>query len=246
MSSTDVQDLDFLTSVHSAPDMAALKAVFEKKTRDMGFERFAHIHFAPPRKTLTAHSTTNYPKPWVERYTRKSYLFSDPTILRSKTTIEPHMWRFSEDLSRKLTPIQRTLFSEAIDFGVSKGATVPIHGHGSEFAVVAVTCSEPDEEFDRIWRARRFELHLAALYFHIAARKFIIDLDNHPPCRLSPRESECLLWTARGKTVWEISQLLSISEHTALSHLRNAMTKLGTYSKIHAVAKAILIGLIHP
>lgn len=62
---------------------------------------------------------------------------------------------------------------------------------------------------------------------------------------LSQREAECLTWTARGKTSWEISVILGLSESTATFHLRNAGVKLKACNRANAVAKAIYLGLIN-
>jgi LuxR family transcriptional activator of conjugal transfer of Ti plasmids len=40
---------------------------------------------------------------------------------------------------------------------------------------------------------------------------------------LSEREKMYLPWTARSKSSWEISRILSISENTAVFHINNAM-----------------------
>ena len=61
---------------------------------------------------------------------------------------------------------------------------------------------------------------------------------------LTQRESECLTWTANGKTSWEISVILGVSESTATFHLRNAGVKLKASNRAHAVAKALQLGLI--
>jgi LuxR family quorum sensing-dependent transcriptional regulator len=55
---------------------------------------------------------------------------------------------------------------------------------------------------------------------------------------------ECLKWAADGKTEWEISAILSISEHTADKHLANARRKLGAANRAQAVANAIRWGII--
>ena len=46
-----------------------------------------------------------------------------------------------------------------------------------------------------------------------------------------------MFWTAEGKSSWDISQILSISESTVNFHINSAKRKLGVYSKPHAVAK---------
>ena len=38
--------------------------------------------------------------------------------------------------------------------------------------------------------------------------------------------------------------ILKISEATVNYHLKNAMRKLGVHSKVHAVAKTLILGLI--
>lgn len=61
---------------------------------------------------------------------------------------------------------------------------------------------------------------------------------------LSTRERECILWTARGKSSWEIGKILSISENTVNFHVKNVMRKLGTGSRTVAAIKAISYGII--
>ena len=61
---------------------------------------------------------------------------------------------------------------------------------------------------------------------------------------LTPRERECLQWAAVGKSEWEISQILGISEHTSEKHLLNAKSNLGAVNRVQAVAEAIRRGYI--
>ena len=49
-----------------------------------------------------------------------------------------------------------------------------------------------------------------------------------------------------GKTDPEIGEILTISKHTVNTHLRNIFKKLETNNRVHAVSKALLIGLIRP
>lgn len=61
--------------------------------------------------------------------------------------------------------------------------------------------------------------------------------------KLSPRETECLEWTAQGKTTWEIAQILRLSDLTVNYYIRNAMKKLAVHTKAHAVSKAAVLGM---
>jgi LuxR family quorum sensing-dependent transcriptional regulator len=62
--------------------------------------------------------------------------------------------------------------------------------------------------------------------------------------KLSKREEEVLTWSKRGKSSWEISAILNISERTVNFHVNNIMQKLNVVSRIQAVAVAIERGLI--
>ena len=61
---------------------------------------------------------------------------------------------------------------------------------------------------------------------------------------LTRREIECLRWAAVGKSEWEMSQIMGISEHTSEKHLLSAKNKLGAVNRVQAVAEAIRRGFI--
>lgn len=63
---------------------------------------------------------------------------------------------------------------------------------------------------------------------------------------LSPRETEILAGLAQGRTVQDIAHMLGISAGTAETHLRNARSKLGVSSRLHAVVEAIRLNLVDP
>jgi len=61
---------------------------------------------------------------------------------------------------------------------------------------------------------------------------------------LSKRERECLALTANGHTSEEIAAMLGLSVHTANQHIGRIVEKLNASSRMHAVAKALRLGLI--
>ena len=90
------------------------------------------------------------------------------------------------------------------------------------------------------------DVNLFAQYAQEAAMR-VLPVGLAPPLpvkRLSPREREVLQWSAMGKTAWEVSQIVGISESTVDFHVRNAMTKLGASNKNAAVARAPSLGLL--
>lgn len=67
-----------------------------------------------------------------------------------------------------------------------------------------------------------------------------------PPAglRLSDRQAACLHWSAVGKTSWETSRILGVSESTVNFHLRNACCRLGVRGRRAAVVAALRLGLL--
>jgi LuxR family quorum sensing-dependent transcriptional regulator len=64
--------------------------------------------------------------------------------------------------------------------------------------------------------------------------------------RLTPREREVLTWAAAGKSAWETSVLLGISEATVITHLEHIRRKLNVANTTHAVVVALQIGELQP
>jgi LuxR family transcriptional regulator, quorum-sensing system regulator CviR len=61
---------------------------------------------------------------------------------------------------------------------------------------------------------------------------------------LSARECDVLQWMKEGKTNWEISQILGITERTVKYHVANILLKLRALSRAHAIARAMSLGLL--
>ena len=69
---------------------------------------------------------------------------------------------------------------------------------------------------------------------------------NGRPHVLSPREREILGMLSKGLSGEEAAKQLFLSSETVRTHVRNAMTKLGAATRVHAVALALKRGEISP
>lgn len=56
---------------------------------------------------------------------------------------------------------------------------------------------------------------------------------------LTAREVEVLTWVARGKSAWEIGEILDIAKRTVDEHVQTAVRKLGAVNRTHAAAIAV-------
>jgi LuxR family transcriptional regulator, quorum-sensing system regulator SolR len=91
-----------------------------------------------------------------------------------------------------------------------------------------------------IGRAQMF----ASMLHHAVGR---IDLPRLLPeqnVALTPRERECLRWSADGKTAWEIGRILNIAERTVVFHVNNVIQKLGASNKTQAIVRAVALNLL--
>jgi LuxR family quorum sensing-dependent transcriptional regulator len=61
---------------------------------------------------------------------------------------------------------------------------------------------------------------------------------------LTSREAEVLIWVARGKSAWQIGEILRITKRTVDEHVRTAVRKIGASNRTHAVALALRDHLI--
>lgn len=189
---------------------------------------------------------SGYPQPWREHYNAQGYASLDPTVHHSLRSVTPLPWTELAPLEAA-DPQVRTLMAESRDFGLAHGVTIPLHGSRGELAMLnfASTSSGPRQR-DSL-EENLPSLHMLTTYFHENVRR-VLDVITLPTAGapLTARESECLLWAAEGKTSWETSQILGVSERTIIFHLHNAQEKLSASSRQHAVARAVVTGLIAP
>jgi LuxR family quorum sensing-dependent transcriptional regulator len=174
-----------------------------------------------------------WPEGWLKRFADQRYQLVDPLIRHMGTTSEPFRW---SDVRPSAGPVALQVLDEATEFGMNDGFALPIYG--TDGAMIGVTVAAEHYELNKRDEAA---LHMAAIYFHAKFSRFRM---RNPPIpkvsKLTPRERECLSWVASGKTDWEISQILNISEQTAHEYVQNAITKLNATTRAQAVAVAML------
>lgn len=86
------------------------------------------------------------------------------------------------------------------------------------------------------------ELHLYGLYLFAKLTALMRPRSTMTP--LAPRETECLRWSAAGKTSSEIAGIIGVSENTVNSYLSSAAQKMNAVNRVQTVAQAIRLGLL--
>ena len=138
-----------------------------------------------------------------------------------------------------LWPVEREIMNILPCIGVSDGIASPVHGPGGYVGVTSMAF----ERLDQLSPRERSAIGIAAMVVHMQMRR-LSPRKSGPARRLSPRERDCLAFVADGKSDWEISEILSLSETTVASHMQNARRKLGAKSRAQAVALGLQAGLI--
>lgn len=236
---------DFLDSLQNTHGIEALRDMMGRHLERIGFNRFAYLAIRIPGNPKVPFVITTYLDDWAIHYQDHDYMNFDPVVSMAGQSVLPFEWLSIND-KRRATKRQRLVLNEAGDFGMKGGFTVPIHGPGGAMAAMSASSDVNHKEFNDLWEKHKHDVHLMGLYYHVAVGNSVLDTDTPSLVRLTDRERECLLWTARGKTAWEASEILHISEETVVFHLKNAMRKIGVFGKHHAVVKAIMLGLIVP
>jgi DNA-binding CsgD family transcriptional regulator len=133
-----------------------------------------------------------------------------------------------------------------MDIGLAERAlTIPLTAYHGESVALAMA---PDESMAD-WPTRKVtiarEFGALGQYFH----QHMLRIFGHGSDRaliVSAREIDCLKWMAAGKTAWEVSTILGISERTVRFHLNAAREKLQCTTTTQAVAKAVSQQLFVP
>ena len=227
--------------------------------REFGYTQFSYIPLDPPKggklrevqltngpaDRVVPQFVTTFPEAWVEHYLGNDYSNIDPTFHHATETLHPFHWdeiAGDQGFSAQL----RQFFDEAAEFGVRSGVTIPLHGPRNGMATLNLARSDDAPLDEEAWETQQVQLTRIALIVHQKMLSFLEAESAEPDSKLTSRERECLLWTSRGKTNWEVGEILSISHETVRYHLKNAMAKMGVYSQHHAAVRAILNNEIFP
>ena len=227
----------FAASVARAGTLPALAALLGAAASDLGFSFFAiaeHANLArPPPDLLLLH---NYPPGWADAFMLGGWRH-DPAWHAAGGRLAGFQWSELPALMR-LTDMERAHLAAARRAGLGTGYTVPLHAPGGRaascsFAVGPRHCIAP-----RALLAADFIAQRAFL-----AASTILAPPSHRP-QLSPRERECVVLMAQGKTDWEIARILGLSEETVTRYLKTARQRFGVTRRTQLALAAMNAGLI--
>jgi LuxR family quorum sensing-dependent transcriptional regulator len=179
------------------------------------------------------------PEGFRECYIRERLYLIDHICTHARTSYES--FQFSDaPHDRTQAPDHQRFMQALAAFGMGKGLIVPIGRPANIPACVWLSGEDPDLD-DDARQANQLIALFAASKAHALSRP---PLTGPRESGLTPREREVLQWISAGKTSWEISTILGLSERAINKIIADAMIKLDGVTRTQAVVNAIRIGEI--
>ncbi len=205
-----------------------------------GYTAFLVTSVPEPPLRLEPYILLNgWPDGWTEHYSKSNYYHCDPVAAFCRKTINPFDWRdatYDPECDRKAAEVMNV----ARDFGLKEGFLVPIVRSTGLHACITMAggAPDPDPMAKKVIHALSMFAHarISAIMGEAVRKKFV----------LTRTEREILCWAARGKSSWEISEILSIAKSSVDTLANRAQCKLDAVNRTQAVVNAMRIGEITP
>lgn len=207
-----------------------------------GLDHLAYLGVNVPNSTSGRYSIQcTFADRWVKRYAAQNYVSVDPVVRSGLTAVVPLDWA---EIPKK-TSAERNFFGESREFGVARqGLVLPVGSTTGEPAIFCINSDMSDKE----WCSHKQQFMRDFLVLAACFHKGVLEVAGWKTSpladALSRRELECLKWAAEGKTAWETSVILAVSERCVRFHLDQARQKLNCQTKVQAVAKAVSLGVM--
>lgn len=178
-----------------------------------------------------------WPKRWGEQYRNSNFYAHDPIVPYFRKQFGMFAW--SDIRLDEVAPASRTVMEiAAVDHGLKFGLCAPVYGLNGYEAGLSLAGHDVEHTPEA-----NSAIELVAMYaFNRFATLRMREEPKSSP--LSAREREVLSWVAAGKTAWDTSVILGISEDTVNKTATAAMTKLNAHTRAQAVAEAMKRGLL--
>lgn len=163
---------------------------------------------------------------------------AEDVVRRVGVSTEPIWWSSTETATQRACAALEWCEGPIAAPVEGSGLIFPVYAERGQTGLLVFTGPDIFVDDDGLYEthARSFAL------FAAVTRLKPLDGGNAPA--ISKRELECLALTANGLTSEEIAATLGLSVHTANQYLTNTAQKLNAVNRMHAVAKALRLGLI--
>lgn len=233
----DYVALEIVSRIDEAETIPAAARALLEGLRPMGIlSVVATDTFVAPQEPGAAHApliAALTPDGWAGSQEAAYIDQHNPNLNHARLVQRPFLWTAASMATKAVY----SAYWEALGaFGAVEGLAVPIREMGRAAGVSMAFATGDWDRRER--RAMEF-----ACYAFIDKVRELAPAPPDPP-RLTPRERDCIAFVSEGKTDWEISVIMGISQSTAHQHVESARRKLGAVNRAQAVTRFLLFGLM--
>lgn len=238
-----VRLLELIQEIISCDGEKEFRLLFPKLGDLFPFD-FAHamLGYHDNQKTIVIDHAVNvsFPEGWVSEFIAKNYMQLAVVVRNNFLNYSLQHWPDSKKRLNEKKEITSLFNDFDMRNGYSHGSRPFLAGrHGSMFCF-----SGRSMEYDR--RSETI-LELIVPHLHLALTGVYKNMQpGKNTIQVSPREKEVLNWLKQGKSSWDISMIIGISQSTVNFHIYNVMQKLGASNRPQAIAVAAHMGIIAP
>jgi LuxR family transcriptional regulator, quorum-sensing system regulator BjaR1 len=235
-----VKVLSLLDDLQACRTSQQVIDTFSDYVREFGFTSVAVSQFANPARIPLSRriALVTWPEEYQNLRMDDQDEVHDPIISYALRSRKPFLWREAYEHADRYG---KAMMDRAKEFNLTDGIVFPIHTADGLPGGVSLTGDTSDlSETDRA------ELYLASIHCYGHLEKILGPFPFAVHVTLSRREKDVLHWAAAGKTTWEISSILSLSQKTIEHYAQSARRKLSAVNMTHAVSNAIALELIMP
>lgn len=240
-----IPDMDYqqLIDVGLSEDFASFERRLVSTADAMGFPLISGALIRGSVQEANAQITSigNFPNDYQQSAKDLGDTLRDPVFTRLMSSTAPVIY----DQATYVDAGVGELWEAQSAYGYKTGIAVRMLVPGSKHFMLGVDREDrlPQSGVELMRVVAGVQL-LAAHALAAADRLMSSKFNSGDMPKLTKREVDVLSWTSQGKTAWEVSVILNMSEKTVNFHLGNAMRKLGVSSKHQAVLKCVAAGIL--
>jgi LuxR family quorum sensing-dependent transcriptional regulator len=231
---------DTINRLASPASLSEVAAGFTDAMAKFGFSSLGISGLPPPGEDVNPLVLIeSAPKGYRDDYIHERFYAVNHVAAHARATCEP--FRFSDAPYTPGDARRHERFMQALEsYQIGKGVVVPVGGPANTATCVWLAGKDPAVHDSAILAIQLISLFAASKAHALAGPR-------HGGVRsstLTTRERDALAWAARGKSAWEIGEILGISKRTVDEHVQTACRKLNAANRTQAVAAALRDGLI--
>jgi LuxR family transcriptional regulator, quorum-sensing system regulator CviR len=186
----------------------------------------------------------NYPVEWLDLcsawlalYVKENFCKIDSIVAGDFLSFKLEHWEDTYKTKRALNEFVSISEELRLRRGYMCGVKNPKTNEGSLLSILG-------KSLRKNIRTEIILQHLTP-HFHQALSRMLTKKNGPQNICVTQREKEVLQWLKEGKSSWDISRILGISERTVNFHIYNIMEKLGAVNRPQIVAIAAHAGLLN-